>query len=339
MPSADRKLPLVGLVMGDAAGIGSEIAVKAVCSPKVTEAARILMIGDRRQFEQGMRIAGIECDYHVLKSSEEIGAQDGLGILDTGWLDAEKISMGEISVECAVDTGRNMQLAADLCIAGKIDTFCFGPNHKAAMKAAGYEIHGMVDLLAQCFRYQGECGEINVVDGAFNLRVTGHIPVSEISSSLTREGILKTIRLAHESLHRFGWSAPRIAVAALNPHGGESGTCGREEINIIGPAVEEARAEGILAEGPLPADTLFPQLFSGQYDAAVTMYHDQGQIAFKLKDFDNGVTLYGGIPFPVTTCAHGTAFEIAGKGIASPNALIAAIKLAAKMAGSRENAI
>ena len=336
MEVSNKERPLLGLVMGDAAGIGAEITAKAVSDPKTSELARIVIIGDKRQFERGMSIARVKCAYHVLQSTEEIGRYEGLCVLDTGSLDAYKVHIGEMSVECAIDTGQNMQLAADLCVAGKLDTFCFGPNHKAAMKAANYKIHGMVDLLAQCFHYQGERGEINVVDEVFNLRVTGHIPVSEISSALTHEKILKTIQLAHDSLHHFGLDKPRIAVAALNPHGGENGTCGTEEITTIMPAIKAAQAYGISCVGPLPADTLFTQLFNRKYDAAVTMYHDQGQIAFKLKDFDNGVTLYGGIPFPVTTCAHGTAFDIAGKGVAKPNALIAALRLAAKLAYNKK---
>jgi 4-hydroxythreonine-4-phosphate dehydrogenase len=166
--------------------------------------------------------------------------------------------------------------------------------------------------------------------------VTSHIPFKQISEKLSVGKIKAVIGLLHETLKRAGFDNPRVAVAALNPHCGEDGLCGREEIEIIGPAVEEARSEGLPVTGPYSADTLFVSAMNGQFDGVVTMYHDQGQIALKLMDFEKAVTALGGLPYAVTTPSHGTAFDIAGKGIANPEGMKQAVIIAAKMAGWRK---
>jgi 4-hydroxythreonine-4-phosphate dehydrogenase len=171
-----------------------------------------------------------------------------------------------------------------------------------------------------------------VLDGLWNARVTSHISLAEVASHITRERVLRALRLTDASMRTAGFNRPRIAVAGLNPHAGDGGNFGREEIDAIGPAVEEAAAGGIATEGPFPADTVFLRAKSGKFDAVLTMYHDQGQIAMKLMGFDRGVTLLGGFPFPICTPAHGTAYDIAGKGIANVGAARAAILLAAEMA-------
>jgi 4-hydroxythreonine-4-phosphate dehydrogenase len=160
------------------------------------------------------------------------------------------------------------------------------------------------------------------------------VPLSKVASLITTEAVLRGIRLTSSSLREAGFATPRIAVAGLNPHAGDGGNFGREEIDVIEPAVEEARREGIHADGPYPSDTVFVRARSGAFDAVLTMYHDQGQIAMKLMGFDRGVTLLGGFPFPICTAAHGTAYDIAGKGIANIGACRAAVLLAAKMAAS-----
>jgi 4-hydroxythreonine-4-phosphate dehydrogenase len=326
---------VVGLTMGDAAGIGAEILVKAVCGGALSDDAAADLIGDRRQHEQGFRVTEKRFPLDVTERIEEAvesAAKNGIALLDTNDLDAEKIEFGNSSAVCGKNSADTMERAVQYCTEGFLDGFCFGPNNKAAMKRAGYDFTGMVDILAKFFRHTGPCGELNVIDNFFNARVTGHIPLKDVASALTSENILRTIRLCHDGLRRFGIDSPRIAVAALNPHAGEDGGCGTEEIEIITPAVNAARSERMDVDGPFAADTLFVRVFKRQYDAAVTMYHDQGQIAFKLRDFDNAVTFYAGLPFPVTTCAHGPAYGKAGKGTASPNAFIAAYKIVAQMA-------
>jgi 4-hydroxythreonine-4-phosphate dehydrogenase len=326
---------VVGLTMGDAAGVGSEILVKSVCSGALSADAAAVLIGDKRQLEQGFRVTGkcFPCDVtETVEEAVESAMKNGIALLDTKDIDTDKVEFGISSEICGKNSAETMAMAVKYCVKGFFEGFCFGPNNKVAMKKAGYDFTGMIDILAQFFNHTGSCGELNIVENFFNARVTGHIPLKDVSASLTSEEILRTIRLSHDGLRCFGIDMPKIAVAALNPHAGENGKCGSEEINVIAPAIESARSEGMDVSGPFAADTLFIRVFKGQYDVAVTMYHDQGQIAFKLKDFDNAVTFYAGLPFPVTTCAHGPAYGRAGKGTASPNAFIAAYKTVAQMA-------
>jgi 4-hydroxythreonine-4-phosphate dehydrogenase len=177
--------------------------------------------------------------------------------------------------------------------------------------------------------------EFNVLDKLWNARVTSHIPLAKVSSSLSIDAIVEALELTATALRAAGFNPPRIGVAALNPHAGDGGNFGREEIDIIEPAVKQARAKGLPAEGPFPADTVFVRAKGGQFDAVLTMYHDQGQIAMKLMGFDRGVTVLGGFPFPICTPAHGTAYDIAGKGVANIGATRAAVLLAAEMARRR----
>jgi 4-hydroxythreonine-4-phosphate dehydrogenase len=189
------------------------------------------------------------------------------------------------------------------------------------------ELHFMADRL----RWAGHVCEINVLDALWTSRVTSHIGLSRVSGLITKDGVCRAIVLIHGVLRLAGVTEPRIAVAALNPHGGEGGLFGREEIDAIAPGIELARAEGIQATGPYPADTIFLRARGGACDAIVSMYHDQGQIAMKLMGFERGVTVQGGLPISITTPAHGTAFDIAGKGVANPEAMRQAFLLACRM--------
>lgn len=192
------------------------------------------------------------------------------------------------------------------------------------------ELHLLAEWLGDT-----DISEINAAAGLFTTRVTSHVPLKDVVALISGDRIFRAIRLLHRTLVRAGVPTPRIAVAALNPHGGEHGLCGTEEEKVIAPAVELAREQGIPAEGPFPADTIFLRARRGDFHGVVTMYHDQGQIATKLLGFDRGVTIQGGLSVVVTTPAHGTAFDIAGKGIANPGAFQAAVRLAAQMAGSK----
>jgi 4-hydroxythreonine-4-phosphate dehydrogenase len=171
-----------------------------------------------------------------------------------------------------------------------------------------------------------------VLEGLWNARVTSHIPLKDVSAALSVERIVQALELTANALRAAGFQPPRIGVAALNPHAGDGGNFGREEIDIIEPAVRQAKEKGVPADGPYPADTVFVRAKRGQFDAVLTMFHDQGQIAMKLLGFDRGVTVLGGFPFPICTPAHGTAYDIAGKGIANVGAARAALLLAAQMA-------
>jgi len=205
------------------------------------------------------------------------------------------------------------------------------------MEYGGYPLlEKGASLFARHLDWNKPFGEMNVVNNLWTSRVTSHIPLKQVSENLTVRRIKGSISLAHATLKRAGFDNPRLAVAGLNPHCGEDGLCGTEEIEIIGPAVEEAKEEGIHAAGPFSADTLFVEAVNGTFDAVITMYHDQGQIALKLMSFETAVTILAGLPYAITTPAHGTAFDIAGKGIANPTAMKQAVIIAARIAGWRE---
>ncbi len=326
--------PVIGVTLGDASGIGPEIVAKAAAKGLLEQYAQPIIVGDERVLKRGMEIAKVTFEYKVASTIEEAVKLSGVVLLDTRSIDAYRVELGEVNPLCGKDSATNIGSCVEYCKQGHIEGISFGPNNKKAMKLAGFALHGAIDLLSNFFEFKGSRGEMNVLDHVFwTSRVTSHIPIKDVSQNLTIEGILNSIDLVHKTLKRAGVNNPRIAVAALNPHGGEGGTCGLEEIEIINPAVEQLESKGINVQGPFPADTLFIKLFKGEFDVAVTMFHDQGQIAMKLKGFDNGVTVMAGLPYPVTTCSHGTAFDVAGKGIANPGAWENAYILAAKMAG------
>lgn len=325
--------PLIGVVLGDAAGIGPEIVVKTVAKGELLQYAQPIIVGDERVLKRGMEIAKVSFDYKVASNIEEAVKLSGIVVLDTKSLDGYSIELGEVNSLCGKDSATNVGACVEYCKQGLIEGISFAPNNKKAMKLAGFSLNGAIDLLANFFEFKGNRGELNVLDHVFwTSRVTSHIPIKDVSQNLTITGILNSVDLVHKTLKRAGINNPRIAVAALNPHAGEGGTCGLEEIEIINPAVEQLKQNGINVQGPFPADTLFIKLFNGEFDVAVTMFHDQGQIAMKLKGFDNGVTVMAGLPYPVTTCSHGTGFDVAGKGVANPGAWENAFILAAKMA-------
>ncbi len=216
-----------------------------------------------------------------------------------------------------------------------MDAVCFTPFNKAAMRAAHPGYDDEIGYSAEVLGTSGPASEFNILERLWSARVTSHVPLSAVASLITREAIVDAIRLTDRSLREADVASPRIAVAGLNPHAGDGGNFGREEIDVIRPAVEEARREGIHADGPFPSDTVFVRARNGAFDAVVTMYHDQGQIAMKLMGFDRGVTLLGGFPFPIVTPAHGTAYDIAGQGIAGVGATRAAMLLAARMGTAR----
>ena len=197
-------------------------------------------------------------------------------------------------------------------------------------------LEGGASIFAKHLQWDKPFGEMNVIKDLWTTRVTSHIPLNKVAENITIRRIRGSIRLAHNTLVKAGIENPRIAVAGLNPHNGEDGLCGAEEIEIISPAVDEAKSEGINVSGPFSADTLFVTALNQKFDVIVTMYHDQGQIALKLMDFESVVTVLAGLPNAVTTPSHGTAFDIAGKGIAKSNAMKQSVIIASKIAGWRK---
>jgi 4-hydroxythreonine-4-phosphate dehydrogenase len=310
--------PVIALAMGDPAGISPELSARLAALDEARAAARIVVVGDRRVFDEGAKVGGI-------RSSPG-------DFLDMKNLDPATIRRGVASKEGGASALANYRQALRMVTEGKAHAVCFTPFNKQAMRMADPSYDDEIRFTAGVLGFKGAATEFNILEGLWNARVTSHIPLSKVAASLTVDRIVEALGLTAGALRAAGFSPPRIGVAALNPHAGDGGNFGREEIDIIEPAVRKAKAEGLPADGPYPADTVFVRAKAGQFDAVLTMYHDQGQIAMKLLGFDRGVTLLGGFPFPICTPAHGTAYDIAGKGVANLGAARAALLLAAKMA-------
>ncbi len=328
----ERK-PRIALVMGDPCGIGPELTLKLLAEPDVTAAADIVVVAGREVYGGGEAIAGVTIPCPATeKVTAETFATRGLVLLEEPEFDIRACAMGKASRE----SGRYQLdcLAAALTLGreGHVDGVCFAPLNKEAMHLAGLEHEDESGFFCECLGHTGPFGLLNTLGNLWTSRATSHVAHQQVSHLITREAVLDAIRLLDATLRATGNSRPRIAVAGLNPHAGDGGMFGNEEIEKIEPAVRLAREEGISADGPFPPDTIFLMGRDGRYDAIVTMYHDQGQIAMKLMGFDHGVTVHAGLPFPVTTSAHGSAYDIAGKNVASVSALRAAFTLACSMA-------
>ena len=321
--------------MGDPAGISPELTAAVVALPEIRDAADIVVIGDARVFRAGAADARVEPDVDWRETFDDLSMRARPLFVDLHHLDPATITAGEATRAGGTFALANFRAALELAAARRVDAVCFTPFNKAAMRSAHPGYDDEIGYSAEVLGADGPASEFNILDELWNARVTSHIPLSAVAASLTREAIVDAIRLTDRSLRDADVASPRLAVAGLNPHAGDGGNFGREEIDIIGPAIADARSEGIDAEGPFPADTVFVRARKGAFDAVVTMYHDQGQIAMKLMGFDRGVTLLGGFPFPICTPAHGTAYDIARKGDANVGATRAAVLLAARMAGAR----
>jgi len=329
--------PVIGVALGDATGIGPEIAAKIFEDDDLLTYCRPIIIGDRRILEMGKEIAKTDFNVSEINDPSQADWDGSLPLLDQKNLDPSDITMGQINAESGRVTGEMLMLAMQLCKKGDMEGFAFGPYHKAAMEYGGFHLlEKLASIFADHFDLHKPFGEMNVIKNLWTSRVTGHIPSKDIAENLSIQKIRDTIDLTHDTLRRAGFDEPRLVVAAFNPHGGEDGLCGTEEIEIIKPAIEASKAEGMNVDGPFPADTLLFEAMKGDFDGVVTMYHDQGQIAMKLMGFETVVTVLAGLPFGVTTPAHGTAFDIAGKGIANAAAMKQSVIIAAKIVGWRE---
>jgi 4-hydroxythreonine-4-phosphate dehydrogenase len=331
--------PTIALFMGDPAGIGPELVAKLLADGSAARSARIVLLGSRPVLEEAMTVANCKIAYTV-GDAGEIEAKTAGGPMLLTWpgMDMGRFERGKVTPKNGKFMLDALKLGLDLCQRGAADALCFAPLNKAALRAGGMnhpdELHWFCDVL----KFDGPCVEFNVLEGLWTSRVTSHVPLKDVSGMLTQDSIVENIALLTNGLRASGLAEPRVAVCGFNPHNGDGGAFGREEIDIIEPAVERARKEGFPADGPYPADTIFVRATrkDGQgYDGVLTMFHDQGQIAMKLMGFERGVTVPGGLPIPIATPAHGTAYDIAGKGIANTGAVKNAFALACKMGLTR----
>jgi 4-hydroxythreonine-4-phosphate dehydrogenase len=327
--------PVIALAMGDPAGISPELTAKVVALAEARAAARLVVIGDARVFDAGAKVAGVAPDVVPIARDDAIPATDRPVFVDLHHLDPASIERGVPSRAGGAFALANYRHALERAKRGEAAAVCFTPFNKQAMRMAEPSYDDEIGYTAGVLGVTGPATEFNILEGLWNARVTSHVPMVEMPTLLTVERIVGALELTTAAVRAAGVDPPRIAVAALNPHAGDGGNFGREEIDVIAPAVKAAQAKGIGCEGPFPADTVFVRARRGDFDAVLTMYHDQGQIAMKLMGFDRGVTLLGGFPFPICTPAHGTAYDIAGKGVANLGATKAAVLLAAGMARGR----
>ncbi len=332
--------PVIGLTLGDPTGIGAEIVARVVQEKLLPAEADVILIGDRRQLAQGEADIGARLDVRVVP---DVAAADfaapGIPMLDLANMDPAAIPRGKVSPEAGRLTGETLQQAIRLGQAGLLDAITFAPLNKQALHSGGWRYLDEHKMFADLIGHKGYFSEMNVVEGQWMSRVTSHVSLRKALDLINPQSITDAIQLADRMMRRVGIAKPRIAVCALNPHGGEGGLFGTEEIDFIRPTVEAVAATGIDCSGPYPSDTVYLKAFAGQFDSVVAMYHDQGQIATKLKGLGKGVTVTAGLQTVFTTPAHGTAHDIVGKGVATPGALQAALSLAAKLAvGARRQA-
>ncbi|MGI6030848.1 MAG: 4-hydroxythreonine-4-phosphate dehydrogenase PdxA [Eubacteriales bacterium] len=310
----------IGILLGDAAGIGPEQVVKILSKRYVQERCNAILLGDERVFCQAMELVGVKIPYRRITSAEEISFADTeLCLYDMQDIDPAEIKMGQVDARCGMSCIRQIDLAIQLWKDGVIGGAIFAAMNKAAEKAAiGEQYASEFTYFAEQLGYTGYASEVNHMDHICTIRIVSHVPMKKLCETLTQDKVEAAIRLLYSTIRKLGNPQPRVGVAALNPHGGDAGTCGREEIDILQPAIQAMNQAGYPTTGPYPADTIFDRAFrKNEFDGIVTMYHDQGQIALKLKGFERGVSILAGLPMPVVTPAHGTAFDIAGKGVAS----------------------
>lgn len=329
-----KELPIVGITIGDIAGIGPEVVAKALKHPEIYEICRPMVIGDARVFEDP-RFAAQAPNLEVTDVPEAAGTSpEVVTLLDLHNLDPDEIELGQVSAATGGAAVEYVLKATELALSGAIDAMATAPLNKEAMRLAGYHYIGHTEILTELTGAKRSTTML-ATPGLRVTHVTRHIPFRQIADEIRKEKVLDTIEITDEGMRNLGFEHPRLAVAALNPHNGEGGLLGREEIDEIAPAVEAARERGIDAYGPIPADSVFFQAIRGDYDVVVTMHHDQGHVAVKTHGFEASITITLGLPIVRTSADHGTAFDIAGQGVAVDESMLAAIIEAGRIAARR----
>jgi 4-phospho-D-threonate 3-dehydrogenase / 4-phospho-D-erythronate 3-dehydrogenase len=327
--------PLIAVTMGDPAGIGAEVSLKALLEPEIYDMCRPLVVGTLGVLEQMRDV--LQSDQHLQAVSKPAAGQFTPGTVDVLDLSAEHPGPFPLGV-AAKDNGAAavayVEKAIALAMAGEVDAIATAPLNKEAMRAAGFPYDGHTELLA--VKTGTKVYTMMLASGDFRVfHVSTHVSLRGAIERAKKARVLQVIELAYREIQRMGVIEPRLAVAGLNPHAGENGLFGEEEIHEIGPAVEEAQSRGWNVSGPISPDTVFARAKRGDFDGVVAMYHDQGHIPFKMTEFELGVNVTVGLPIIRTSVDHGTAYDIAGKGVADPKNMVQAIVLAAEMARRR----
>jgi 4-hydroxythreonine-4-phosphate dehydrogenase len=327
--------PVVAITMGDPAGVGPEIIAKAMAEPSLREHARLVVIGSAARLQQAVELVhGALAVRPIARLSEARFDPDAIDCLDVPGIGTD-LPWGELSAEAGEAAYRYIEKAVELAMAGEIDAICTAPLNKAALHLAGHRYPGHTELLAELTGTP----EVSMMLTAPRMRVihvTTHVGLVDAIERIDGDLVYRTIARGNELLTRMGIERPTIGVCAINPHAGENGLFGRgEEAEKIAPGIERARAEGIDAVGPLPADTLFFRAGRGEFDLVVAMYHDQGHGPVKVLGIENGVNVTVGLPVVRTSVDHGTAFDIAGKNRADHASMLEAVRQAVELAAVR----
>ncbi|UOQ44979.1 4-hydroxythreonine-4-phosphate dehydrogenase PdxA [Halobacillus salinarum] len=329
--------PIIGITMGDGAGVGPEIIVKSLASEEIRQQAIPLVIGDQKRLEQARDILGADLTFRTADKETSFAQEledNTVYCLDLNLL-SEDLPFGEVAAEAGHAAFEYLKTAIELANAGKIDAICTAPLNKEALHKGGHLYPGHTEILAeltdtQNFSMMLSSPKLKVI------HVTTHIGLKDAIDRIEPERVYDVIKMAHQTLSQSGVKDPKIAVCGINPHAGENGLFGygEEEEKVI-PGVERAQSEGINVQGPLPADTLFFRAVRGDFDIVVAMYHDQGHGPIKVLGLDAGVNITVGLPIIRTSVDHGTAFDIAGKGAADEKSMLEALRQAIELAPQR----
>jgi 4-hydroxythreonine-4-phosphate dehydrogenase len=338
--------PIVGISSGDPCGIGPEVVAKSLASQEIYETCRPMVVSDAGVMEQALEIAKLDLKIHRIGSPKEGYYHHGtIDVLDLHNVDLDRLVYKKVSKMGGKASFEYVEKLIELALRGDVHATVTGPIHKEAINLAGFHYAGHTEIYAALTK-TANYAMMLCRDDFRVIHVSTHVSLRNACEMVKKERVHRVIHLAHESLLQLGIANPRIGVAGLNPHAGERGLFGKEEIEEIIPAIEEAKKESIRVEGPVPPDTIFPKAIGGQYDIVVVMYHDQGHIPIKVSGFEynrkenewldvTGVNVTTGLPIIRTSVDHGVAFGKAGEGRASPTSMIQAIKMAVALRKGR----
>ena len=339
--------PLIGISVGDPAGIGPEITAKALSLPEIYDICSPLAVAEMEMMKDAVTFSGLDGEIHAISSPGEGFYKLGvIDILDMKNIDAKSIRHKVVSPECGRASFEYVRKVIELAMSGEIDATVTGPINKEAINRAGFHYSGHTEIYAD-LTHTRDYAMMLMHEHFRVIHVSTHVSLREACDRVKKDRVYKVIKLGCDTLKRLGIENPKIAVAGLNPHAGESSLFGREEIEEIEPAIKQAQREGLSVEGPIPPDTVFSKMQGGQYDIVVVMYHDQGHIPTKLLGFQydektktwdsvSGVNITLGLPIIRVSVDHGTAFGKAGEGRANPESIIQAIKIAVRLASSEK---
>lgn len=341
----EKYRPLIGISVGDPAGIGPEITAKALSLSEIYKICRPVAVAEARIMEEAVRFSGVDLKIHPVSFPPEGHYRPGvLDVLDLHNIDGKTIQYQSVSAECGRAAFEYVKTVIELAMINEINATVTGPINKEAMNLAGFHYSGHTEIYAE-LTYTKDYAMMLIHNNFRVIHVSTHVSLKEACNRVKQERVYTVIKLAQSTLQQLGIEYPKIVVAGLNPHAGENGLFGREEIEEIIPVIQCAAREGIHVEGPLPADTVFSKMAGGLYDIVVAMYHDQGHIPTKLLGFQYdkatdswssvaGVNITCGLPIIRVSVDHGTAFDKAGEGRANPESMIQAIKIAAQLASN-----